>query len=213
MPRTLSHVIDVHHRARRKLNIARRHINIYTPGRAVLMQLSFFLLPSLVIAVVARFVFALPSSNAISSPPSPRPLLLSPLRPFFSRAARNTAPREPLRRHAVATGILELAEQTSADKSTQGYTVHLEVGIISHGASAKHSSSLFCPLLLPPSLCFPSVPPFLSRPPMSRSARSTIHPSRELKTICHRQRKYAPEAKRAFDLPLLARNRRIILAV
>ena len=31
MPRTLSHVIGVHHRVRRKLNIARRHINIYTP--------------------------------------------------------------------------------------------------------------------------------------------------------------------------------------
>jgi len=42
MPRSLSHVIDVHHRARRKPNIARRHINIYTPGRAVLMQPSFF---------------------------------------------------------------------------------------------------------------------------------------------------------------------------
>jgi len=66
MPRTLSHVIDVHHRARRKLNIARRHINIYTPGRPVLMQLSFFLLSSPVIAV-ARFVFASLFLLAISS--------------------------------------------------------------------------------------------------------------------------------------------------
>lgn len=57
MPRTLSHVIDVHHRVRRKLNIARRHINIYTPEHVVLMQLSFFLLSSPVIAV-GRFVFA-----------------------------------------------------------------------------------------------------------------------------------------------------------
>lgn len=56
MPRTLSHVIDVHHRARRKLNIARRHINIYiymyvymythACARAVLMQRLFFSLLS-----------------------------------------------------------------------------------------------------------------------------------------------------------------------
>jgi len=117
MPRTLSHVIDVHHRARRKLNIARRHINIYTPGRAVLMQLSFFLLSSPVIAV-ARFVFASLFLLAISSS-SCTSSSSSSFSFFFFHAAHNTT-RDPLRRHAVATGISELAEQTSADKSTGG---------------------------------------------------------------------------------------------
>lgn len=67
MPRTLSHVIDVHHRVRRKLNIARRHINIYiyTPGRAMLMRLSFFS-PLIAGNRGARFVFASLSSIAIS---------------------------------------------------------------------------------------------------------------------------------------------------
>lgn len=91
-----------------------KYIYIYTPGRAVLMRLSFFLLSSLVIAVLASF--SLPSLPSLS--PS-RPLLPSLHSSFFFHATHNTA-RDPLRRHAVATGISELAEQTSADKSTGG---------------------------------------------------------------------------------------------
>lgn len=114
MPRTLSHVIDVHHRVRRKLNIARRHINIYTPGlRCVDATIIFS--PLIAGNRGARFVFASLSSIAISfSSSSSFSSFL-----FFFHATHNTA-RDPLRRHAVATGISELAEQTSADKSTGG---------------------------------------------------------------------------------------------
>lgn len=215
MPRTLSHVIDVHHRARRKPNIARRHINIYTLGRAVLMQRSFFSLSlsslsfSSPVIAVARFSRSLLSSSLVSLVH----LLflhlllffhLFSLLPFFF--SRRATPRVI---HCDGTSlplVFRSALNKQAPIKVSGYIVHLEVGIISHGAHLRSTpvlSSALAPSLSSGSfsLCsclsvclflslFLSLP--FDRNYVSKcSLISTRHAM--LKTICHRRRKYAAE--------------------
>lgn len=164
---------------------------------AVDTTIIFFFWPSTIIAV-ARFVF-LPPLSPLSIPSTVLFLFFSSRFLYRFLWWRVLSPLSVIQGDGTP---LPLVFRNSLNKQAPikvpRYIVHLEVGTISHGASANHFPSLPPPPLPPPPPLTPPPARFPSRSddPSGSAAgvpNFSYPPTAPLKTICHRPRKYVLE--------------------